>query len=116
MRPVDEFLHSVQDSFAANRATSLVGLGLALAAALAIGWPASIWLRRRGARRSREQEVRAIAARAKLSDAQLADLRRIAQAGAVPLLEVMTVVSVFERATAKLLAREPATVHPEPRS
>jgi len=116
MRPVDEFLHSVQDSFAANRATSLVGLVLALAAAVAIGWPASVWLRRRRARRRRGQQVREIAARARLSDGQLADLHRIAETAAVPLLDLMTVVSAFEHATAKVLAREPPTVHPEPRS
>ena len=116
MRPVDEFLHSVQDSFAANRATSLVGLGLVLAAIVAVGWPASVWLRRRRERNRRAERVRAIAARAKLSEGQLADLHRIAEAAALPLLDVMTVVSAFERATAKLLAREPATLHPQPRS
>jgi hypothetical protein len=116
MRPVDEFLHSVQDSFAANRATSLVGLVLVLAGAVAVGWPASVWLRRRRERKRRAHQVRSIAARAKLSDAHLADLHRIAEAAAVPLLDVMTVVSAFERATAKLLAREPATLHPQPRS
>jgi len=116
MAPVDEFLHSIQDSFAANRATSLVGLGLALVGAVAIGWPASLWLRRRRERKRRDERVRSIAARARLSEAQLADLRRIAEGGAVPLLEVMTVVAVFERATAKLLALEPPALHPEPRS
>jgi hypothetical protein len=116
MRPVDEFLRSVQDSFAANRATSLVGLVLVVAATIAIGWPGSVWLRRRRARRRRGEQVREIAARAKLSEVQLADLHRIAEAAAVPLLDLMTVASVFEHATAKVLAREPPTLHPEPRS
>ena len=116
MRPVDEFLRSVQDSFAANRANSLAGLALALAAAIAIGWPASVWLRRRRARRRRGQQVREIAARAKLTDVQLADLHRIAETAAIPLLDIMTVVSAFEHATAKVLAREAPTLHPEPRS
>jgi len=52
MRPVDEFLHSIQDSFAANRATSLVGLGLSTSKVRTYapprpkqvkGWPFSKW-------------------------------------------------------------------------
>jgi len=116
MRPIDQFLHSVQDSFAANRQTHWTYLVLGVLAAIALYWVTSVWLKRRNARRDLARRIRAVLGQARLSTDDLADLNRIAVAGAAPLLDVMTVVASFEHATAKLLEREAPVLHPVPGS
>ena len=52
MTPLDQFLHSVQESFAANRSNNLTELALLAVAAVALSFAVSAWNRRRGARRA----------------------------------------------------------------
>lgn len=118
MTPFNEFLRSVQDSFAANRSTSPIKLGLATVAAVAVWIAVSAWRRRLGLRRELAERIRSVVSAAKLSRADLDDLSRIAAAGAMPLIEVMTVLAQFEHATARLLAQEgdASTIRPVPGS
>jgi hypothetical protein len=116
MRPLDQFLHSVQESFAENRATNWTRLGLVLLAAGLLWWAAAVLLRRRRARQELARRIRTVLAGARLADSDLDDLNRIATAGELPLLEIMTVLAAFEHATARLLEREAPTLRPEPES
>jgi hypothetical protein len=118
MTPFNEFVRSVQDSFAANRSTSLTKLGLVTVAAVAVWIALSAWRSRRALRRELAERIRSVVSAAKLSPADLEDLSRIAAAGAMPLIEVMTVLAQFEHATARLLAQEgdASTIRPAPAS
>jgi hypothetical protein len=111
MTPFNEFVQSVQGSFAANRATSLTRLALLLVAAAVAWWAISVWRRRSGARREMAARIRAVVA-GRLSAADLEDLARIAAAGELPMIDVMTVLAQFEHATGRLLAQEPPTIRP----
>jgi PilZ domain len=106
MTPVDQFLHSVQESFAANRSTSGTKLVLVVVAAVALSFALSVWNRRRRARREVARELQSVLSGAGLSNQDLEDLTRIAAVGLQPLREVMTVRAAFEHATARLLAGE----------
>jgi len=112
MTPFNEFVQSVQGSFAANRATSVTRLALVVVAAAVAWWAISIWRRHRRARRELAQRIRAVVASARLSAADLEDLARIATAGELPMIDVMTVLAQFEHATGRLLAQEPPTIRP----
>ncbi|HET6146072.1 MAG TPA: PilZ domain-containing protein [Polyangia bacterium] len=112
MTPFNEFVRSVQDSFAANRAHSATKLGLVVVATVAVWVGLSVWRRRLLARRELDARINSVIASARLSAADLEDLRRIAAVGEVPLLEAMTVLAQFEHATAKLLAQEAPTIRP----
>jgi hypothetical protein len=114
--PFNEFLHSVQDSFAANRSTNWARVGLVVVFAAAIVFGLSIWMRRRRIQRALAARIQSISSAAKLSDSDLDDLTRIAAAGQVPVIEVMTVLASFEHATAKLLATETPSLRPADRS
>ena len=118
MRPIDQFLRSVQDSFAANRQTNGTHLVLAvsLLTAIALYWVTSLWLRRRNARRDLARRIQTVLGQARLSADDLEDLNRIAVAGGAALLDVMTVVASFEHATARLLERDAPVLRPGPAS
>ena len=112
MTPVDQFLHSVQESFAENRATNWTKLGLLVFTVVALSVGLSVWMRRRRARRALEKRIHAVLSGAGLSSLDLGDLTRIAATGNLPLIDVMTVLASFEHATAALLAGETPTLPP----
>src|ERR1051325_6151276 len=116
MRPIDQFLRSVQESFAENRATNWTHVVLLILAAVGVYWGASVWLRRRNARRDHLRRIQSVRAQAGLSADDLQDLANIATTGGTPLLDVMTVLAAFEHATAKMLEREAPALRPEPGS
>ena len=116
MPPIDQFLHSVQDSFAENRATNWGRVGLFIVAAAAISVVTSMWIRRRRVRRALADQIHAVLSRAGLSNDDFGDLTRIATVGAVPVLEVMTRLAPFEHATAKWIADEAPAIRPAPNS
>jgi hypothetical protein len=112
MTPVDQFLHSVQESFAANRSTDWTKMGLFTGAAIALSLGTSVWIRRRRSHRELAQRIHSVLAGAGLSSTDLDDLTRIAAAGQLPVLEIMTVLAPFEHATAMMLADEAPTLRP----
>jgi preprotein translocase subunit YajC len=116
MRPIDQFLSSVQESFAENRSTNWARLGLSILVLVAMSVAMSAWLRRRRRRRAHAAQIQAVLSRAGLSDGDFADLTRIAAAGEVPVLEVMTRLAPFEHATARWIADEAPAVRPSPNS
>jgi len=116
VRPIDQFLHSVQDSFAENRATNWARVGLYVLALVVISVAMSAWIRRRRHRRALAEQIQAVLSRAGLSNDDFADLTRIAAAGEVPVLEVMTRLAPFEHATATWLADEAPAIRPAPNS
>jgi len=116
MRPIDQFLRSVQESFAENRATNWGRVGLAIAVLVAIVVVTSALIRRRRRRRARADQIQAVLARAGLSNDDFGDLTRIAAVGEVPVLDVMTRLAPFEHASARWMADEAPTIRPEPSS
>jgi hypothetical protein len=112
MTPVDQFVHSVQQSFAANRATDWSRVGLAVVPAVAVSVGLAIWLRRHRQRQELSTRIQSLLSTAGLSQLDFADLTRIAAVGGVPVLEIMTGLAAFEQATAKLLAGEAPTLQP----
>lgn len=116
MRPIDQFLRSVQDSFAENRSTNWPRLGLYIVVLVGISVAMSAWMRRRRRRRSHAAQIQAVLSRAGLSNDDFTDLTRIAVAGEVPVLEVMTRLAAFEHATARWMADEAAAIRPSPNS
>jgi hypothetical protein len=116
MTPLDQFLHSVQASFVANRSTNWARVGLLIVPAAALALGLSVWIRRRRAHRALATRIQSVLSTARLSGTDLDDLTRIAVAGQVPVIEVMTVLATFEHATAKLLAGEAPSLHPADRS
>jgi len=112
----DQFLHSVQDSFEANRSTNWTKVGLLIVPTAAVVFGLSVWMRRRRAHRELATRIQSILSTASLSGTDFDDLTRIAAAGQVSVIEVMTVLASFEHATAKLLAEEAPTLHPAERS
>jgi PilZ domain-containing protein len=116
MKPIDQFLRSVQESFAENRSTNWARLGLSVLVLVGISMAMSAWLRRRRRRREHAGHIQAVLARAGLSNDDFADLTRIAAAGEVPVLDVMTRLAPFEHATAKWMADEAAVIRPAPNS
>jgi len=116
MRPFDQFLRSVQESFAENRSTNWGSLVLGVALVLAISMVTSMWVRRRRLRRALAERIQAVLSRAGLSTDDFRDLTQLARAGELPVLEVMTRLAPFEHATAKWLADEAPAVRPAPNS
>jgi len=116
MRPIDQFLHSVQDSFAENRSTNWGRVALTIVVVAAIAVVTSIWIRRRRQRRALAQRIHAVLSRAGLSNDDFGDLTRIAAVGQVPVLDVMTRLAPFEHATARWMADEAPAIRPAPNS
>ena len=116
MRPIDQFLHSVQDSFAENRSTNWARVGLSILVLVGISVAMAAWIRRRKRRLAYAAQIQAVLSRAGLSNDDFADLTRIAVAGEVPVLEVMTRLAPFEHATARWLADEASVFRPTPNS
>lgn len=116
MKPFDQFLRSVQESFAENRSTHWARLGLSILVLVGISMAISAWLRRRRRRLAHAEHIHAVISRAGLSDDDFADLTRIAAAGEVPVLEVMTRLAAFEHATARWMVDEAPAIRPAPNS
>ncbi len=116
MRPIDQFLHSVQESFAENRSTNWGRAGLFVVLVVAISVLTSAWLRRRRRGRALAERIHAVLSRAGLSNDDFGDLTRIAAAGEVPVLDVMTGLGPFEHATARWMADEAPAIRPAPNS
>ena len=116
MTPLDQFLHSVQDSFEANRSTNWAKVGLVVVPTAALVFGLAVWRKRHRAHRELATRIQSILSAAALSDSDFDDLTRIAAAGQLPVIEVMTVLASFEHATANLLAGEAPTLHPADRS
>ena len=116
MRPIDQFLHSVQDSFAENRSTNWARFGLCIAVVVAVSVAASAWVRRRRLRRAIAERIQAVLSHAGLSNDDFGDLTRIAAVGQVPVLDVMTRLAPFEHATARWMADEAPAIRPAPNS
>jgi hypothetical protein len=112
MTSLEQFLHSVQDSFAANRSIHWTRVGLVIVPAAALALGLSVWGRRRRALREVATRIQSILSGARLSGTDLDDLTRIAAASALPVIDVMTNLASFEHATAKLLAGEAPILHP----
>jgi hypothetical protein len=103
MRPVDQFFASVREVFARNRTTDFTQVGAVLLVVILVTVAIGFWIARRRTRLETARQLAAVATRAGLSAADLAYLRRIAQAANLALLEVMTRLPSFERATAEAL-------------
>jgi hypothetical protein len=103
MRPVDQFFASVREVFARNRSTDFTQVGAVLLAVILVTVAVGFWVAKRRARLETSRQLAGVANRAGLSAADLAYLRRIAQAANLTLLEVMTRLPSFERATAEAL-------------
>jgi hypothetical protein len=116
MTPIDQFLRSVQESFAENRSTHWGRLGLGIVVVVAIFVGLSAWLRRRRLRRAVADRIHAVLSRTGLSNDDFGDLTRIAAVGEVPVLEVMTRLAPFEHATARWIAAEAPAIRPAPNS
>jgi hypothetical protein len=116
VKPIDQFLHSVQESFAENRSTNWAALGLSILILVGMSIAVSAWLRRRRRRLAHAGQIQAVLSRAGLSNDDFADLTRIAAAGEVAVLEVMTRLAPFEHATAKWMADEALVIRPAPNS
>jgi hypothetical protein len=112
MRPVDQFFASVREVFARNRATDFTQVGAVLLAVILVTVAAWLWVAKRRARLATSRQVAAVATRAGLSAAELAYLRRIAEAANLDVLEVMTRLPSFERATAEALLVKVPPVRP----
>jgi hypothetical protein len=113
MTPVDEFLGSVREVFAENRAGDWTRAGLVLAAAVAFSINVGWWFGRRRRRLAAARRVEALAAAAGgLSATDRAFLARIARDAGQPLPEVMSTLVVFELATARALAIQPPSFRP----
>lgn len=112
MRPVDQFFASVRDVFARNRSTDWTEIGaIALFGSLVVVGIA-FWAGRWRTRRETSRRVAEVASRGGLGAADLAYLRRIADAANLNVLEVMTRLPTFERATAAALVVKVPPVHP----
>jgi hypothetical protein len=103
MRPVDQFFASVREVFARNRNTDFTEVGAVLLAVILVTVAVGFWFAKRRARLETSRQLAAIVTRAGLSAGDLAYLRRIAQATNLAVLEVMTRLPSFERATAEAL-------------
>jgi hypothetical protein len=106
----------VQESFAENRSTNWGRVGFFIGVLVAVLVVTSAWLRRRRQRRAHAERIQGVLSRAGLSHDDFGDLTRIAAAGAVPVLEVMTGLGPFEHATAKWMADEAPAIRPAPNS
>ena len=112
MTPVDQFMRSVRESFASNRAIDwtlmgpLVVLGIGLSIAL------SVWVGRFRARRQVASRVDAVSTSAGLSPADRTYLTSMAATAQLSVIAIMTDVTRFERATAEVLATVVPTLRP----
>lgn len=112
MTPVDQFLSSVRESFASNRAADWTRIGLFAVSGLALSIALSVWLGRRRSRRGLAGRIHDVATGAGLTTADLDHLKRMAAAVGLPVLEVMTRLAAFERATAVALVSEAPPLRP----
>jgi hypothetical protein len=112
MRPVDQFFTSVREVFARNRSTDFTEVGAVLLAVILVTVSVWFWAAKRRARLETSRQLATLATRAGLSAADLAYLRRIAEAADLTLLEVMTRLPSFERATAEALLVKVPPVRP----
>ena len=112
MTPVDQFLSSVRESFASNRAADWTRIGLFAVSGLALSIALSVWLGRRRSRRGLAGRIHDVATGAGLTTADLGHLKRMAAAVGLPVLDVMTRLAAFERATAVALVSEAPPLRP----
>jgi hypothetical protein len=112
MRPVDQFLSSVREVFARNRTTDWTEVGLLLLGVVLVATALGVWRTRRRARLETSRQVEAVAARSGLQARDLDYLRRIASDSHLSLLDVMTRLPPFERATAAALASKVPPLRP----
>jgi PilZ domain len=113
MTPVDQFLRSVRDSFANNRAGDWKQVGIVLTVAGAVSIVLRIWFGRWRSRRHLANRIATLATGAGLTRTDLDYLTRISDDSALPLLAVMTQLAAFERATAGTLASKVPPLRPE---
>jgi hypothetical protein len=112
MRPVDQFLSSVREVFARNRTTDWTEVAALLLGVVVVAIALGVWRTRRHARLEASRQVKAVAARSGLQARDLDYLRRIASDSHLSLLEVMTRLPTFERATAAALASKVPPLRP----
>src|SRR5260221_11368256 len=114
MTPVDQFLRSVRDSFASNRAADWTRIGLVVVSGIGLSIAFSVWFGRWRSRRDLAGRIHAVATGAGLTEVDLDHLRRMAAAAGLPVLHLLTRLASFERATAAALASESPPLRPAP--
>jgi hypothetical protein len=112
----DLFLRSVRDVFARNREADWAQIGLLLGGAVVVSITLSLVIGRQRSRREIARRIDAVTVRAGLTRTDLIYLGKIAAAADLSLLEVMTRLPAFERATAEALASEAEVLRPMPGS
>jgi hypothetical protein len=116
MTSADLFLRSVRDVFARNREGDWAQIGLLLGGAVVVSIAVSLVIGRQRSRREIARRIDAVTVRAGLIRSDLDYLGRIAAAADVSLLDVMTRLPAFERATALALVSQTEVLRPLPGS
>src|SRR5260221_14123662 len=95
MTPVDQFLRSVRDSFASNRAADLTRIGLVVVSGIGLSIAFSVWFGRCRSRRDLAGRIHAVATGAGLTEVDLDHLRLMAPAAGPPVFHPLTPLASF---------------------